>query len=224
MFGNNMLRVMFLLIAASTIAAADQDRQVYDGAWWSTATTEHHLGWLAGYIDCARGKAGNKELGHISWYTLEPEVTKFYSANPNESKRLIPDVVSQIIARPAMRALMDARAKDEGGEPVAGTIFDGEYWRQSVPDHREGYIQGFLTCYGALKTRTASFSKPDSWYVSEISKWFGVKEDDPAEIDVKRESVPIATVLFKFKDAAPKTSHQKSLPAHQAFSSAKPPR
>jgi hypothetical protein len=25
--------------------------------------------------------------------------------------------------------------------------------------------------------------------VSEISKWFRVKEDDPAEVDVKRESV-----------------------------------
>src|SRR5262249_31962470 len=134
------------------------------------------------------------------------EVTKFYSANPNESKRLIPDVVAQIIARPAMRALMNERAKDKGGERASGTIFDGDYWRQSLPDQREGLIQGFLACYGELKTRTARFSKPYSWYVSEISKWFGVKEDDPAEIDSKRESVEIATVLFKFKDAVPKTS------------------
>ncbi len=102
---------------------------------------------------------------------------------------------------------MNERAKDKGGERVSGTIFDGDYWRQSVPDHREGFIQGFLACYGELKTRTARFPKPDSWYVSEISKWFGVKEVDPAEVDVKRESFGIATVLFKFKDAAPKTSH-----------------
>jgi hypothetical protein len=102
-----------------------------------------------------------------------------------------------------MRALMNEIAKDKGGERFS---FDGEYWRQAVPDQREGLIQGFLACYGELATRTARFSKPDSWYVSEISKWFGVKEDDPGEIDLKRQSVGIATVLFMFKDAAPKTS------------------
>jgi hypothetical protein len=206
MVGKNVLRVIFLLIAASVITAVGQERgKAYDGAWWSTATEDSRLGWLAGYIYCATSKVGNKELGLISWYTLEPEVTKFYSANPNESKRPIPDVVAQIIARPAMRALMNERAKDKGGEPQPH-FFDGEYWRQGLPDEREGFIQGYLACYGELKTRTARFSKPYSWYVSEISKWFGVKEDDPAEIDSKRESVEIATVLFKFKDAAPKTS------------------
>src|SRR5262245_34136854 len=204
MVGKNVLRVIFLLIAASAITAVGQERgKAYDRTWWSTATEDSRLGWLAGYIYCATSKVGNKELGLISWYTLEPEVTKFYSANPNESKRPIPDVVAQIIARPAMRALMNEVAKDKGGERA---IFDGEYWRQAMPDQREGFIQGFLACYGELKRRPARFSKPYSWYVSEISKWFGVKEDDPAEIDVKRESVAIATVLFKFKDTAPNTS------------------
>jgi hypothetical protein len=112
MVGKNVLRVIFLLIATSTIAAVGQERgKAYDGAWWSRATIERRLGWLAGYINCATSKAGKKELGLISWYTLEPEVTKFYSGNPNESKRPIPDVVAQIIAQPAMRALMNEIAK-----------------------------------------------------------------------------------------------------------------
>jgi len=59
-----MLRVIFLLIATSAIAAVGQERgKAYDGAWWSTATIERRLGWLAGYINCATSKEGKKELG-----------------------------------------------------------------------------------------------------------------------------------------------------------------
>jgi hypothetical protein len=105
-----------------------------------------------------------------------------------------------------MRALMNERAKDKGRERACGTIFDGDYWRQSLPDDRDGFIQGYLACYGELKTRTARFSKPYPWYVSEIPSGLESRKDDPAEIDWKRESVEIATMLFKFKDAAPKTS------------------
>jgi len=55
MVGKNVLRVIFLLIVATTITATSQERgKSYDGTWWSGAT-ESTI-WAAGRIHQLRHK------------------------------------------------------------------------------------------------------------------------------------------------------------------------
>src|SRR5258708_25960534 len=114
-------------------------QQIYDAAWWHSTAKDQRLGWMAGYIDCAT-RHGNKVLRNVSWYNLEPEISKFYISNPKEAGLDVAAVVSRT-ARDV------ARPNDTGGDSTGG--FDGEYWRQTE-EQREGFIQGFLSCHEKL--------------------------------------------------------------------------
>ena len=192
---NNIVRILLFLITASSLLAATKTPQPYDGVWWQSTSEEQHRGWLAGYIDCSVIN-GKTALGFISWYTLEPEIAKYYKLHPSEIKSPVANVMLDVVAR--------SRTPKTGEKTQVHSGFDGDYWRQSLPEHREGYIEGFLACHQALRGHQANFSKPPSWYVTKISQWFGVNTDDPGEINPKRENVAISKVLFKFKDATQK--------------------
>jgi hypothetical protein len=197
-----VLRIAILLLVAAALAAGE-DQQIYDGKWWHSTKQEQHSGWLAGYIDCSLIH-GKTELGSVSWVTLASEVSKFYDSNPAEVNRPVNIVAHKVVG--------NLPQPPRGGKSENHSGFVGEYWRQAEPEHRLGYVQGFLVCYRGLKSADATFSKPAAWYVSEISKWFGIKPDDPGEINPKRENVFISKVLFMFKDPAPKSSSQAGHP------------
>lgn len=186
-----VLRMLIPILLTATALAGEQ-QQVYDGTWWHATKKEQHSGWLAGYIDCSVIH-GKTELGFISWDTLATEVTKVYASNSAEIKRPVSAVAYNVVTK--------LPKPQKGTKTEVHSGFDGDYWRQVEPEHREGYVQGFLTCYRELKTSKASFSKPAPWYASEISKWFGIKADDPGEINPKRENEFISNVLFLFKDS-----------------------
>lgn len=189
MAAKNLLRILLFLVAVRSLATGDQIR-LYDGSWWRSTNEEQHRGWLAGYIDCSVIN-GKTELGFISWYTLEPEVSSFYASNPSRNTP-VSKVLINIVA--------SSRKPKPGERTQVHSAFDGDYWRQAYPEHRLGYIQGFLTCHSELNNKKARFSKPPSWYASQISRWFGIQAEDPGEINSNRENVPISNVLFKFKD------------------------
>ena len=84
-------------------------------------------------------------------------------------------------------------------------VFDGEYWLQSVPAHRLGFIEGYLACQRAEGKPVAGFSKSADWYAAQISQWYSVKAGDPSEINEKRVDRKIANALYLLRDKpAPK--------------------
>jgi hypothetical protein len=87
-----------------------------------------------------------------------------------------------------------------GGEIQPGKhgVFVGDYWRQMEELQRLGFLQGFIECQRRDPRSTAQFSRSDEWYVSEISRFFGIRED---EMDLTKEYVPIADAIFRLKDS-----------------------
>ncbi len=186
-----LLSIALILASCASIFAAD-NKAVYDGNWWRSTDHDQHIGFLVGYIDCYAYERKGPLLFEESWYQYENRITKFFQDHPAESGKSVVQALETVAPQKGKIAT------------EKHLFFDGEYWRQSVPTQRLGYVQGFFQCYRNTATRKTSFSKPDEWYVSQISKWFGVKEDDPSEINEKRVNIKIGDVLFKFKDAAPK--------------------
>ena len=180
--------ILASIISFSLATTAVGFSRSYDGVWWHSVDRDTRIGWLAGYIDCET-RHGNKALLGVSWYNLELDVSRFYETDPNRTHFGIVDVLQKITASRASVAKTSSHGELSGG-------FDGEYWRQT-PEQRQGFVKGYLGCYTNLKGKKASFSKPASWYVAEMSKWYGIKDDD---IDPKRADVAIDTVLFRFKD------------------------
>jgi hypothetical protein len=186
----------FALILVSSLSVfATGNESAFDGHWWSSASKEQRTGFIAGYIDCAAYEGGKKQLNNVSWNLLEPKVTSYYEAHGSEMQTPVAGLIEKL-------GLQEPAPNSSDGEkwPEKHGIFDGEYWRQSLADHRGGFVSGFLACYRVLPKRTANFSKPDSSYVTAISEWYGIRTDDPSEINDKRVNTRIADALFRFKD------------------------
>jgi len=167
----------------------------YDGKWWNSLSHNEKLIFLAGYIDCAVYDAGQKNMSGVSWYSLEPEVTKFYRENTSDIGKPVITVLTQFGPTEKLKT-------PPGGEPYPGKhgMFDGEYWRQALDDGRRGFITGYLACQQEFKKPEASFSHEIQWYVDQISKWYGIQPDDPSEINEERYLEKIADVLYTLKD------------------------
>ncbi len=188
-----MKRLLFLtlLLCSYAFAAAGS----YDGKWWHAASKDERTGFLAGYIDCAVYEAGHNQLAGASWNVLEPKVTKYYDTHVSELQIPVESVLVKLGSQ-------ERPQKNSGGENYHEKhgIFDGEYWRQSAPAHRLGFIEGYLVCQKAESKPTATFSKGADWYAAQISQWYGVRADDPGEINPKRVDRKIANALYLLKD------------------------
>ena len=186
------LKILTLTLLAGTIFPC----VAYDGNWWISSTKERRLGFLAGYTDCSVDDAGQKQLANISWYVLEPRITAFVESNKSNLKIS----VAQLIAAVARPQAADPNDKYAQHFPGKHGFFDGEYWRMSYPDHRAGFVEGYLDCYRSLIRTNNSFSRPARLYAQDISKWYGVSDSDPGEINSQRTDAKIAGVLLRFRD------------------------
>lgn len=194
----NKLPLVILAIVCWIGTSGANTGPAYDGNWWHSSSKDQHTGFIAGYIDCAVYEGGDKSLANVSWNMLEPEITSYYQGSGPAILTPVASVIRKLGSEKEPPKSSDAGEK----WPEKHGIFDGDYWRQSLPEHRVGFVSGFLACYRNLSKKTASFSKSEVAYVSEVSRWYGVKEDDPSEINEKRVDTKIADVLFRFKDAA----------------------
>ena len=200
------MKSLVLLIALSVtgIASGSTGDQAHDGNWWLSVDKDQRLGFVAGYMDCyvfvRKGPLPFLE----SWYTYEERVTEHLKKHVADRSKLVTQVLETIAAKRG--------TKPNGNRGEKHGIFDGEYWRQALPSQRIGFIQGFLECQRKDGKAVAKFSRSDDWYVAQISQWYGVKEDDPAEINEKRESKKIADVLYTFKDKSTTTADAKKKP------------
>jgi hypothetical protein len=174
--------------------SAAQAPKAKDGHWWQSVSADQHTGFLAGYLDCAVYDAGEKQFAGASWDAMEPRISSYYASHPTGLDQSIASVLPEFA--PAPPAL-----KPGSGEkyPERHGIFDGEYWRQSTPDQRLGYLLGYLECKSVLRNPKPDFSRDASWYEKQISGWYGVKADDPGAINAARAGRKIADVLYLFR-------------------------
>lgn len=190
--------ILLTTLLVTGVASGSTGDPAHDGKWWLSVDKDHHLGFVAGYIDCyvfvRKGPLPFLE----SWYQYEQRVTEYLKDHPTESSKPVTKVLEAIAAKP-MTKTTDKWEQKHG-------VFDGEYWRQAMPSQRVGFVQGFLECQRKDIKATAKFSRTDDWYTAQISQWYGIREDDPAEINSKRESKKIADVLYLFKDKSTTTS------------------
>jgi hypothetical protein len=190
---NKWMKSLALLIALSVtgIASGSTGDQAHDGKWWLSVDKDQRLGFVAGYMDCyvfvRKGPLPFLE----SWYQYEQRVTGYLKKHVADRSKPVTEVLEAIAAKPVAKTI---KWEEEHG------IFDGDYWRQALPSERVGFIQGFLECQRKDGKAVAKFSRSDDLYVAQISQWYGIKEDDPAEINPERESKKIADVLYTFKD------------------------
>lgn len=193
------ITIILIFLGAFVLAAAAQNPARFDGNWWRVTAKDNRTGFVAGYVDCFVFERGAGQKFLLSREDYEEAISKFYVSHPKEVNKSVAEVIPQVGKRIVSQ-------EEKRTEPIEKhTFYDGDYWRQSQPPHRFGFVQGFLQCYRSIPTKKMRFSKADDWYTSEISKWYGVKEDDPAEINPKREAKKIADVLYLFKDKSTAT-------------------
>ena len=172
----------------------------YDGKWWLSVSENQRQGFLQGYAACYIYDTDGKLEFEESRYTYEPRITGYLQSNSDEQSKSIEEMFWKMAQPPYAQPVHKSPGPAEEVKGKYGYV-DGDYWRQAEVPHRLGFIQGFLYCYSKhAKVRRGTFSKPVSWYVEAISKWFGVKSDDPAEINLARFNVKIPDVLFRFRD------------------------
>ncbi len=166
------------------------------GAWWQSAPPDEQRGYLAGYIDCAVWDGGLSRLGKLSWFALAPKVSARYAKRADTSTLLVSTVLKELVnAEPISSA-------GGGGEEYPGKhgFFDGEYWRQSQPEHRLGFIEGYVDCWRTEGIGGAQFSKPSGKYVDQLSDWFGINAGDPGVVRADRANTKIADALRSLRD------------------------
>ncbi|MGD0860980.1 MAG: hypothetical protein ABR912_16935 [Terracidiphilus sp.] len=198
--------LVFLFALLSGVAAQETTKK-YNGDWWRSVPKEERTGFLAGYTDCAVYDAGQKQLAEISWNVLEPKVTDYYNGHASELRT--PAATLFVKLSP----LQHTQTESDKGESFPGKhgIFDGEYWRLALPDHRLGFLEGYLECQRQNNKPVANFSHPAVWYADQISQWYGVKADDPGEINPKRTDKKIADVLYFFRTKPAKVTSQPAV-------------
>jgi hypothetical protein len=166
----------------------------HNGEWWMSTNSDQRVGFVVGYIDCYVFVLKGPQTFLESWYEYQKRVDEYYHGHPSERGKPVSQALGVVASYPASRPAKKW-AERHG-------FFDGEYWRQSVPSQRLGFVQGFLDCQNEHEASPARYSRPDSWYVSESSEWYGVKSEDPGEVNAKRSGKKIADVLYLFRDGA----------------------
>jgi len=184
------------VIGVGTGISATEDI-TYDGKWWLSANKGQREGFVDGYISCYVADVKGATKFEYTGQMYAPRLTNYLNTHSDEVEKsvevLLWKMTTPLFAPPKRKHVGN-------GNPTSGKYgIDGEFWRES-PEERLGIIQGFLFCYFKYEnTAKGTFSKPASWYVEAISKWFGI-DDSKESIDMRKINVQIPDVLFKFHD------------------------
>jgi hypothetical protein len=197
---NKFRATIVVILSFCIIAQGAQNAPSYNGKWWLSVTKQQRLGFVEGYAVCYSYDTDGTVKFTESRYAYEPRLTEYLSKNRNEDDEPIEDLLLKIAVPPYARTVAPAPGQPEIAKGKYGYL-DGDYWRQNVDTHRLGLVQGFLYCYSRhARVKRGTFSKPASAYLEAISKWYGVKADDPSEINLQRMNAKIPDVLFRFRD------------------------
>lgn len=168
----------------------------YDGKWWVSINKDQRVGFLSGYADCAIFDVKKPGLSHFSAANEEPVLTKYYLDHVDAQTTEVESVLWTLWAgsKPIAYPTEGEVYKNKHG------FFDGDYWRQATASHRLGFIQGYLYCQHKYSKPQAGFTNSPDWYVTQISKWYGLKSPDSDEVDESRIDKKIADVLLLLRD------------------------
>ena len=165
---------------------------MFDGNWWLSASSDEQLGYLNGDADCRTFELGMSRKHFSSLAEEQRLVSNFYEKQPD----LRSESVFQVIHR----------QQTQQTPPTGGEVwherhwqFDGDWWTESSPAERTGFIEGYLRCYSEKRSKKkAKFSDAVSHYVEQINRWYRVDALPPIPRPIIETK--IADVLFKFRD------------------------
>lgn len=162
----------------------------YSGNWWRSVSVDERSGFLAGYADCHIFDLARPGLSGIAGTLAERRVTEYYQSHPDDRGKSVGAVLllvaNQAIPPPAAPGFGPAESYPG---PHGG--FDGDYWRQMPPEHRRGFVEGYLEC---RKQGGRPLPRSADWYVPRITEWYRVVDD---QADVERAPEKIADVLMR---------------------------
>jgi hypothetical protein len=183
---------MLLVLTAHALAQNRPiNQQRFDGQWWISAAPEEQQGFVAGYGDCYDEdvKGPTKSNGRLFEYPQA--VTDFYKKHPQQIATPLRQVLWNVFT--TLETKYPAQPGGEVWDEPHG-FFDGQYWKESVPKERVGYIEGYLLCYeNEMKRPPAHFSKGAREYVELITNYFSDRH-------ANHEDDKIANVLYRFRD------------------------
>ena len=183
------------LVAAILLASPHVQAQTYDAAWWGNLTAEERTKFYSGVIDCYIVEAHGKTYSDGPIESVVQAISTYYQRHPEASRRSVLDVTLEVSTSDTSPHLAGERHRDPGAEywDEPHGYFDGEYWRQSVDPERQAFVRGYLACRAKYLHSTTDVSI--AVIVSKISKWYGVKDDDPSEIDDRHANDKIGDLL-----------------------------
>lgn len=178
------------------VCAHAMPSQNYDGNWWLSIDKDQKIGFLSGYADCVIYDVHKSGLNHFSAVNEESRLSKYYLDHSNMRSMEVESLLWKLWAgsKPISYPPKGETYKGKHG------FFDGDYWRQATPNHRLGFIKGYLYCQKKYSKPMGIFTNSPEWYVDQISKWYGMKSADSDEIDESKLDEKIAHVLYSLKD------------------------
>jgi hypothetical protein len=193
------LAVLLYSCLAGFSAIATESRSNYDGRWWLSVPKEQRRQFSEGYMNCYAELPKRDIQFDESSYTYEARLTDYLKGHSESLSEPVEGLLWKMARPPYAQPVKNVPAAEKWNEKWG--YADGDYWRQSRDEGRLGFIQGFLECYSNHSTAAqGTFSKSREWYVGAVSRWYGVKSNDPGEINPRRKTIKIPAVLFRFRD------------------------
>jgi hypothetical protein len=147
-------------------------------------TASERLAFLTGAIDCYVFDVHGTEYSDESLESYVQAITTYYLHHPEASKLSVPDV---------MRKVPRQGAKPQAAVGRSDDLNDGEFWRQTPGREKLVFVEGYLACRARyLRSNTGM---PVALIASEISKWYGVSDEDASQADAHRSADKVGDVI-----------------------------
>jgi hypothetical protein len=179
--------------------APQNEKKIFDGAWWQGLGNWEQTGFMTGYIDChAFEYRGTVAFTKPPQAYIDALISFYQQSAANKS----------VSASQALDRIREAGSETSGPPPAAGGpaphgVYDGRFWFDAeTPQVQLGFVEGYLACHAAkVKDADGHFSKSAEQYVSLINDAYGIN-DDTEDVDPQKGAQKIADVLHQLRDEA----------------------
>ncbi|HET6843356.1 MAG TPA: hypothetical protein VFK06_17010 [Candidatus Angelobacter sp.] len=186
----NRLTLFLCLCVFVLPATAYESTTKYDGHWWKALSADEQVAFVSGYYDCFIYDARGTEYSDDSLIQETKKVSEYYKSHSGSED----DLIIQVLHRLSTGKRHSGWKAEKHGEN------DGDYWRQSSHSERDAFVRGYIVCQ--TTHLHARFSRPIKTYVSAISKWYGVNDEDVSELSSKTGNDKIGDVLVRLRDGS----------------------
>jgi len=192
----SLLTIIFAVWTCALAQAKINPRE-FNVHWWNQSTSEEHLQFIAGYVDCFNHDLKNERPLEEMPYAYERRIGHWLLTHPISERELISTLL--LALRSPQPVIPSLNAELNSGPHG---YFTGEYLRDAGGrKQRLAFISGYLTCYKERleRARKVRFSESAEFYEQKLEMYFGIREQ-AAEMNPFRASVPIAAALYRFAD------------------------